>query len=91
MQDRLENGALAGEPAPTEQAVIGRFTALVEDQPRVADIVHDAMEHHEPYSSMVQRIMRETGRGRRAAEDRGARSLYNATLARRSERDGVTR
>lgn len=86
MQDMLENGAYAGAPEPTERAVLGKFTALVGDRPRLADIVHDAIEHYQPYASMVERIEHETGkRGQRsAAEDRGAKSLYNATLARRS-------
>ena len=82
MRDRLENGGFIGEPVPSERAVIGQFTAMVGDQPGIADIIHDALEHYESYGSMVERIERETGRD--AADDRSARSLYNATLARRS-------
>lgn len=87
MIDRLDNGGYAGEPVPTEDAVVGRFTRLVEDRTTVADIVHDAIEHYEPYGSMVERLERETGRGKRARDDRGMRSLYNATLAKRNERE----
>ncbi len=89
LMDRLDDGGSIGEPEPSERAVLGRFTGLIGDQPQVGDIVHDAIERHESYGSMVERIVRETGRGKRAADDRGIRSLYNATVARRSGWDAA--
>ncbi len=86
MQDMLENGAYAGAPEPTERAVLGKFTQMVGNKPKLADIIHDAIEHYEPYGSMVARIERETGRVS-SGQDRSARSLYNATLARQSQWD----
>ena len=47
MQDMLDNGGYAQEPEPTEPAVVGRFTRLVGDRPRLADIIHDAIAHFE--------------------------------------------
>ena len=82
MQDMLENGHLAGAPRPSERAVLGRFTSMVGEKAGIGQIIHDAMEHYESYGSMVERIERETGHS--AADDRATRSLYNATLARRS-------
>ena len=91
MQDMLENGAYVDEPEPTERAVLGKFTALVGDKPGLADIIHDAIEHYEPFGSMVDRIEREAGMqgNRSSADDRGTRSLYNATLAHRSSREAT--
>ncbi len=83
MQDMLENCAYAGAPEPTERAVLGKFTQMVGSKPKLAEIIHDAIEHYEPYGSMVARIERETGRVS-SIQDRGARSLYNATLAQQS-------
>ena len=93
MQDLLETGGHAGAPEPTERAVLGRFTQLVGDRPQLAGIVHDAVEHFEPYGSMVARIERETGGSgpRRLAEERATRSLYNATLARKTGHGDVMR
>lgn len=94
MQDMLENGGYAGAPEPTERAVLGSFTRMVGDRPGVAEIVHDAVEHYQPFERVVERVERETGdRGSfaSAAEKRGARSLYNATLARRSGWESAAR
>lgn len=83
MRDMLENGAHAGALEPTERNVIGRFTRLLGDRPKLDDIIHDAIEHYEPYSSMVTRIERETGkRSNSPEEERGERSLYNAAVFR---------
>ena len=82
MLDRLDNGGMGGESTPSERAVLGRFTRLVGQSKSVAQIVHEAIEHYEPWGTMVERIERETGVS--AADDRGTRSLYNATLADRS-------
>ena len=86
MEDMLDNGGFAGAPDPTERAVIGRFTSMVGERPRLAEIIHDSIEHFESFGSMVERIERETGKEEKPspAEIRGAKSLYNATLARKS-------
>lgn len=87
LEDMMDSGGYAGAPEPTERAVLGRFTDMVGNRPRLAEIIHDSIEHFEPFGSMVERIEREAGRDGRPlspAEIRGAKSLYNAALARKS-------
>ena len=82
MMDFLENGQITDQPG--KKQVIGQFTRMVgEEGGRPEAIIGDAIEHYEPYGSMVERIERETGA---PAGGLANGRCYTAVLRRRTTR-----